>query len=92
MRINETFVDGVGNLAVQGALTRIELTQLAKLPASGEQPSYQVSQRLVMGVETMLRLHQALDEVVKQLEEKGVVKKSKDKASAPKTASNSQTK
>lgn len=92
MRIEETFVDGIGNLAVQGALARIELTQLAKLPANNEQPSYQVSQRLVMGIETMLRLHQALDEVVKQLEEKGVVKKSKDKVSAPKTASKSQTK
>lgn len=85
MRIEETFVDGIGNLAVQAALARIELTQLAKLPATGEPPSFQVSQRLVMGIETMLRLHQALDEVVKQLEEKGVVKKNSDKAVAAKT-------
>ena len=89
MRIDETFVDGIGNLAVQSALARIELTQLEKLPATGEKPSYQVSQRLVMGIETLLRLHQALEEVVKQLEDKGVVKKNNKKAAANKTAAQS---
>lgn len=82
MRIDETFVDGVGNLAVQSALARIELTQLQKLPATGEAPTFQVSQRLVMSIETLLRLHQSLDEVVKQLEAKGVLKKNTAKPSS----------
>jgi hypothetical protein len=33
MIVNETFVDGLGNVAVQAALARIELTQLTSLPA-----------------------------------------------------------
>jgi DNA-binding MarR family transcriptional regulator len=81
MQVQETFVDGIGNLAVQASLARIELTQLEKLPSANEKPNYLASHRLVMGIETLLRLHQALNEVVKQLEEKGVVKKSPDKAS-----------
>lgn len=92
MRIEETFVDGIGNLAVQAALARIELTQLEKLPAAGEKPAYQVSQRLVMGIETLLRLHQALDEVVKQLEDKGVVKKNSEKIATNKPALKPQSK
>jgi hypothetical protein len=92
MRIDETFVDGIGNLAVQAALARIELTQLAKLPETGERPSYQVSQRLVMNIETLLRLHQALDEVVKQLEDKGVIKKNAEKASGNKSLTKPQPK
>ena len=36
MKITETFVDGLGNVAVQAALARIELTQLTALPAEGK--------------------------------------------------------
>jgi hypothetical protein len=85
--IKETFVDGIGNLAVQAALARIELTQLEKLPSADEKPTYLASHRLVMGIETLLRLHQALDEVVKQLEDKGMIKKNIEKASRNKSVS-----
>ena len=77
--IKETFVDGIGNVAVQGTFARLELTQLEKLPATGETPVFQVGERLVMGIDTLLRLHQALQRIVEQLEQKGVVKKN-DKA------------
>lgn len=80
MALKETFVDGIGNVAVQGTFARLELTQLERLPAAGETPVFQVSERLVMGIDTLLRLHQALQKVVEQLEQKGVVKKN-DKAS-----------
>ena len=73
--LNERFVDGIGNVAVQGTFARLELTQLERLPASGETPVFQVSERLVMGIDTLLRLHQALQKIVDQLEQKGVVKK-----------------
>ena len=46
MSINETFVDGLGNVAVQAALARIELTQLKSLPAEGQQPAFEVTSRL----------------------------------------------
>lgn len=79
MALKETFVDGIGNVAVQGTFARLELTQLERLPAAGETPVFQVNERLVMGIDTLLRLHQALQKVVEQLEQKGVVKKN-DKA------------
>jgi hypothetical protein len=71
----ELFIDGIGNLAVQGAVARIELTVIEKLPLQDETPQLAVAERLVMSVETMLRLHQGLTEVVGQMEGKGLIKK-----------------
>ena len=82
MALKETFVDGIGNVAVQGTFARLELTQLERLPAAGETPVFQVGERLVMGIDTLLRLHQALQKIVEQLEQRGVVKKN-DKAAQP---------
>ncbi len=73
--MNDRFVDGVGNVAVQAAVARVVLTRLVKIPAKDEAPTFEVSERLVMNVDTLLRMHQALNEVVRQLEEKGVIKK-----------------
>lgn len=75
MSTPELFIDGIGNLAVQGAVARIELTVIEKLPLQDETPQLAVAERLVMSVETMLRLHQGLSEVVGQMEGKGLIKK-----------------
>ena len=75
MSTPELFIDGIGNLAVQGAVARIELTVIEKLPLQDEAPTFEVAERLVMSVETMLRLHQGLTEVVGQMEGKGLIKK-----------------
>lgn len=79
MPVNETFVDGLGNVAVQAALARIELTQLTSLPAEGKKPEFAVTGRLVMSIETFLKMHQSFGEVVKQLESKGLIRKTDDK-------------
>lgn len=71
----ERFIDGIGNLAVQGAVARVELTVVEKLPVQNEAPSYEVAERLVMSIDTMLRLYQGLGEVVGQMEGKGLIKK-----------------
>jgi hypothetical protein len=44
----ELFIDGIGNLAVQGAVARIELTVIEKLPLQDETPQLAVAERLVM--------------------------------------------
>jgi hypothetical protein len=75
MSTPERFIDGIGNLAVQGAVARVELTVMEKLPAQGESPTYEVAERLVMSIDTMLRLYQGLGEVVGQMEGKGLIKK-----------------
>jgi hypothetical protein len=71
----ERFIDGIGNLSVQGTVARVELTVIEKLPLQDEAPAFEVAERLVMSVETMLRLHQGLTEVVGQMEGKGLIKK-----------------
>lgn len=81
--MNDRFVDGVGNVAVQAAVARVELTRLVKIPAKDETPTFEVSERLVMNVDTLLRMHQALNEVVRQLEEKGVIKKKDSQDAKP---------
>ena len=72
---NDLFVDGVGNIGIQAAIGRIELLRLAKVPIGNEAPEYFVDGRLVMSLETLLRLYQGLSEVVHQLEDKGLVKR-----------------
>jgi len=59
---------------------RIELMQLQKLPAEKEAPVFQVAERLAMNLDTFLRLHQAMNNIVGQMEEKGLIKKNKDPA------------
>ena len=75
MIVNETFVDGLGNVAVQAALARIELTQLTSLPAEGATGNFQVCERLVMSIETFLKMHQSFSEVIAQMEAKGLIRK-----------------
>jgi len=75
MKIEEKFIDGVGNISVQSAIARIELTRLDKLPLADETPVLELDSRLVMSVDTLLRLYQGLGEVVNQLEARGLVSK-----------------
>jgi hypothetical protein len=60
---------------IHGRHSNIELTVIEKLPLQDETPQLAVAERLVMSVETMLRLHQGLTEVVGQMEGKGLIKK-----------------
>ena len=71
----DIFIDGVGNVSVQAGLVRIELMGLDKLPPEGTPPVLEVSERLAMSLETMLRMHGALSEIVSQMESKGLIKK-----------------
>lgn len=69
------FVDGIGQVAVLNGLARIELTALHDLSAEPSKQSAVVESRLVMPIDAFLRLHQACQKVVEQLETKGVIKK-----------------
>lgn len=76
----DIFVDGIGKISVQAGLARIELMGLEKVPPKGTPPSFDVTERLAMSLETMLRMHGALSEIVSQMESKGLVKKNMDGA------------
>lgn len=83
-KFDDLFTDGIGNINIQSAIARIELLQLTKIPADQEAPNYQVNRRLVMSLESMLRLYQGLDEVVKQLEQKELIRKPTTDGRTPK--------
>ena len=65
--VKDLFVDGIGNIAVQAGLVRMELTQIQALPAEGASPVLEITERLAMSLETMLKLHGALSEIVNQI-------------------------
>lgn len=73
--MSDIFVDGVKNIAVQGPIARIELGNFAGTSGSDEDKILQVQNRLVMPVETMIRLQQSLTQVMSQLEEKGLIRR-----------------
>ena len=75
MSVNQVFVDGLGLIAGQGGTIRIELSQFQQLPQEGQTPELQVFERLVMNVDTYLRMHQAMGQVIEQMEKKGIIKK-----------------
>ena len=72
--VEDKFFDGVGNVAVQGAVARVELTRLVELGGGADnKPAQQVDMRLVMPMDAFLRMYQAMGQIVGQMEEKGVV-------------------
>ena len=74
--VEDRFFDGVGNIAVQGAIARIELTRVLELTSGdGKSQEQAVDMRLVLPLDTLLRMYQAMGQIVGQMEEKGVVKK-----------------
>jgi hypothetical protein len=73
--MSDIFVDGIKNVAVQGPIARIELANFAGTSGSDEDKILQTNNRLVMPVETMIRLQQSLTQVMAQLEEKGLIKR-----------------
>ena len=73
--MSDIFVDGIKNVAVQGPIARVELANFAGTSGSDEDKILQTNNRLVMPVETMIRLQQSLTQVMAQLEEKGLIKR-----------------
>ena len=88
MTINQVFVDGLGDIAGQGGTIRIELSQFHQMPVEGQAPEFEVFERLVMNVDTFLKMHQSMAQVIAQMEQKGIIKKAKapeQDGKAPKT-------
>ena len=73
--VEDWFFDGVGNVAVQGAVARVELMRVVDVTTGDAKPTQQVDMRLVMPIEGLLRMYQTLGQIVGQMEEKGVVRR-----------------
>ena len=77
MAVKNTFYNAVGGIASGEGLIHIEMLQRMDFSAEDKKkpPKFEVSERLTMSINTFLRMHQSMGEVVKQLESKGVIKK-----------------
>lgn len=75
--VEDKYFDGIGNIAVQGAVARVELTRVVSIAqgATKDANLQEVDMRLVLPLDALLRMYQALGQIVGQMEEKGVVKK-----------------
>ena len=73
--VEDKYFDGIGNIAVQGAVARVELTRVVSIAQSKEGNQQEVDMRLVLPLDALLKMYQALGQIVGQMEEKGVVKK-----------------
>ena len=75
MAAKNTFYDSVGGIASGEGLVHIEMTQRKDFNQEKKELEFEVSERVTVTINTFLRMHSAMGRVVKQLEEKGVIKK-----------------
>ena len=75
MAVKNTFYDSVGGIASGEGLVHIEMTQRKDFNQEKKELEFEVSERITVTINTFLRMHQAMQRVVLQLEEKGVIKK-----------------
>ena len=79
----EVFADGVGEVTLVGGMVRIDLVSLSHTDKDESGQAYlEHRQRIVMPPEGFLRSFSAMEDLVKQLVEAGVIRKGDDE-SAP---------
>ncbi len=71
----EVFADGIGEITLSGGMVRIDLVSMVGTQKSkDEQPKLEFKQRIVMPPDGFLRSFSAMENLVKQLIEAGLVK------------------
>ena len=69
------FADGIGEITLAGGMVRMDLVTMAGRPKESEgQPNLEVSARIVMPPDGFLRSFSAMENLVKQLIDAGLVK------------------
>jgi hypothetical protein len=72
----EIFADGVGEITLSGGMVRMDLVTMVGSQKDNEnQPRLEVSQRIVMPPDGFLRSFSAMEDLVKQLVDAGVIQK-----------------
>lgn len=84
---NQQFVDGVFNVGIQDGAVRVDFFTFSPTQRDSEgKPARQFSERLIMSPQGFLQTYSALDQLVRQLEERGLVQR---KDGAARTTSDS---
>lgn len=82
----DMYADGFANIAVTGALVRIDLSSL-KTPGGPDQtPQMEVSQRLVMPLDGFLRAYGLAEQVVQKMVADGLIKRASDQVTGAGTS------
>lgn len=77
--MDDKYIDGIGQVSVQGATVRMELTGFSTLKAEeGQLPDQEVLGRLSMSLRTLISLQKTTEQVVNQLVDKGVLKRKEE--------------
>ncbi|OUV02685.1 MAG: hypothetical protein CBC42_07925 [Betaproteobacteria bacterium TMED82] len=79
MAIKNSFYDSVGGIASGEGLVHLDMMQRSDFSGKTEDAKFEVSERITMSITTFLKLHKSINEVVTQLEDKGVIRKAKGK-------------
>ena len=74
-RLEEFFADGIGEITLAGGMVRMDLVSLTgKQGEDGNEPRLEASRRIVMPPDGFLRSFGAMENLVKQLVDAGLVK------------------
>lgn len=69
------FADGIGEITLSGGMVRMDLVTMVGRPDEGtKQPKLEVTSRIVMPPDGFLRSFSAMENLVKQLIDAGLVK------------------
>lgn len=79
---NQVFIDGVFNVGIQDGAVRVDFFQHSPTQKDAEgRPARQFAQRMIMSPSGFLQVYSAMDQLVKQLEERGLVQRKDGSAS-----------
>ena len=70
----EFFADGIGEITLSGGMVRMDLVTLKGSQNSENKPKLEFSQRIIMPPDGFLRSFSAMENLVKQLVDAGLVK------------------
>ncbi len=70
----ELFADGIGEITLAGGMVRMSLVTMVGSRREGDQPRFEQRERIVMPPDGFLRSFSAMEDLVKQLINAGLVK------------------
>jgi len=83
MSSRDIYADGIGEITLSGGMVRMDLVTLQGSQSNSEEkPKLEVSQRVIMPPDGFLRSFSAMENLVKQLIEAGLVKPRDQQAAA----------
>jgi hypothetical protein len=86
----ELFADGIGEISLVGGMVRMSLVSLVGSRRDGDQPRFEPRERIIMPPDGFLRSFSAMEDLVKQLINAGLVKPKESNAGPESAAARSE--